>query len=249
MTEHNNTPGRESRHISLSQIGISGQQLIADSKAIIIGMGGIGCIAASYLASSGIGELFICDFDSVDKTNLGRQILYGPDDIGKSKVECGKEHLLRINPKVKIQSIEKKINQNELLNIRELHEAVILDCTDNFNSRFEINQYAVKHNRYLVSGSAIRFEGQIAVFGNNYIDSPCYECLYSQLDESLEDCSGSGVLSPIPGMIGSMMAIEAIKIITGIKINNTKLSLYDGISSEWTSIAIKKQEQCPTCGL
>tara|TARA_B100000959_G_scaffold41473_1_gene41582 strand:+ start:18295 stop:19044 length:750 start_codon:yes stop_codon:yes gene_type:complete len=249
MAEHSNTPRRESRNISLPQIGISGQQLIADSTVVIIGMGGIGCVAASYLASSGIGKLIICDFDSVDRTNLGRQILYGPDDIGKSKVDCGKGHLLRINPKVKIQAIEKRINQYELLNIKGIDQAVILDCTDNFNSRFEINQYAVKHNRYLVSGSAIRFEGQIAVFGDNYEDSPCYECLYSQLDESLEDCSGSGVLSPIPGMIGSMMAIEAIKIITGIKINNTKLSLYDGISSEWTSIKIKKKGQCPTCGL
>ncbi|MEC9416139.1 MAG: HesA/MoeB/ThiF family protein [Pseudomonadota bacterium] len=248
MTEHSDTPGRESRHLSLPQIGRSGQQLISNSSAVIIGMGGIGCVAASYLTSSGIGELFICDFDSVDETNLGRQILFRADDIGKSKVECGKEHLLRINPKVRIQSIEKKINQNELLNIKEPHKAVILDCTDNFNSRFEVNQYAVKHNRYLVSGSAIRFEGQIAVFGNNYKDSPCYECLYNQLDESLEDCSGNGVLSPIPGMIGSVMAIETIKIFTDIKINNTKLGLYDGISNEWTSINIKKYSNCAACG-
>ena len=247
MSQPNNSLGREARQISLPQIGIVGQEKLNNSVVVVIGMGGIGCIAASYLTSSGVGKIFICDFDSIDRTNLGRQILYNEKDIGRKKVFCGREKLIALNSKVNITAINERINQTVLSKIRGIENALFLDCTDNFSSRFEINRFAVDNNSYLITGSSIRFEGQICVFGNDYNQSSCYECLYSVDDESLDDCAGGGVLNPIPGMIGSLMAIEAIKIITGNKINNS-LKIYDGLSSEWKSVNISKNPKCEACG-
>ena len=247
MTDQSLKMGRESRHISLSQIGEQGQKLISDATILIVGMGGLGCASANYLNSSGIKKMFICDFDSIDATNLGRQVLFGPSDIGKQKVLIAKQQLEKINPKIDIKTINKKINQQELMRLDLVKNTIILDCSDNFNTRFEINKYCVKNNHYLVSGSAIRFEGQYAVFGDNYKKLPCYECLYSQNDESYEDCEGNGVLGPIPGMIGAMMAIETIKIICNIYTEKTQLNIYEGLSNEWRQINIKKSQDCPIC--
>ena len=238
---------RGARHLSLPQIGEKGQKLISNSTVLIIGMGGLGCASASYLNSSGIKKIIICDFDSVDATNLGRQILFGPSDIGKLKALIAKDHLEKINPEIDIQVITKKINKQELIATNLKKGTIILDCSDNFNTRFEVNEYCVKNNHYLVSGSAIRFEGQYAVFGNDYKTSSCYECLYDQQDESFEDCQGNGVLGPIPGMIGAMMAIETIKIICNIHTQKGQLNIYEGLSNEWHQINVKKRNNCSIC--
>ena len=247
MTEKIKVSGRDSRHNSLPQIGIEGQKKISNSVAVVVGMGGIGCIAASYLTSSNIGKIYVCDFDAVDESNLGRQILYNENDIGRKKSECSKRNLSKINSSIEIITVDKRIDEIELSKFTDMGNAIILDCTDNFGSRFEINKFAVNNNLYLVVGAAIRFEGQVSVFGNNYKISPCYNCLYQKDDETLEDCSGSGVLSPIPGIIGATMAAETMKIMAGMNIENNKLNIYDGLSNEWSSIKTKKWNQCPTC--
>lgn len=247
MTNQDLKMGRGARHISLPQIGEQGQKFIADATILIVGMGGLGCASASYLNSSGIKKMLLCDFDSIDATNLGRQILFGPSDIGKQKVLVAKQQLENINPAIDIQTINKKINRQELTALNLEKKTIILDCSDNFNTRFEINKYCVENNHYLVSGSAIRFEGQYVVFGDNYKKLPCYECLYNQNDESYEDCSGNGVLGPVPGMIGAMMAIETIKIICNIYTKKTQLNIYEGLSNEWRQINIKKRQDCPIC--
>ena len=249
MTEKIKVSGRDSRHNSLPQIGIEGQKKISNSVAVVVGMGGIGCIAASYLTSSNIGKIYVCDFDAVDESNLGRQILYNENDIGRKKSECSKRNLSKINSSIEIITVDKRIDEIELSKFTDMGNAIILDCTDNFGSRFEINKFAVNNNLYLVVGAAIRFEGQVSVFGNNYKISPCYNCLYQKDDETLEDCSGSGVLSPIPGIIGAIMAAETMKIMAGMNIENNKLNIYDGLSNEWSSIKTKKRNQCLTCSI
>ena len=247
MSDSTHLMQRGVRHISLPQNGEEGQQSIADATVLIIGMGGLGCAAASYLNSCGINKMIIADFDCIDASNLGRQILFGPDDVGESKIMIAKKRLIEINPATNIQALSLKINQQELELLELNNEVVILDCSDNFNTRFEINKYCVKHGHYLVSGSAIRFEGQYTVFGNDYNSQPCYECLYKPEDESLEDCQGNGVLGPIPGMIGAMMATETIKIICNIHAQNTQLNIYEGIANEWRQINIKKSNNCSIC--
>ena len=249
MTEKIKVSGRDSRHNSLPQIGIEGQKKISNSVAVVVGMGGIGCIAASFLTSSNIGKIYVCDFDAVDESNLGRQILYNENDIGRKKSECSKRNLSKINSSIEIITVDKRIDEIELSKFTDMGNAIILDCTDNFGSRFEINKFAVNNNLYLVVGAAIRFEGQVSVFGNNYKISPCYNCLYQKDDETLEDCSGSGVLSPIPGIIGATMAAETMKIMAGMNIENNKLNIYDGLSNEWSSIKTKKRNQCLTCSI
>ncbi len=241
-------PGRAARHIALPQIGDQGQERIASSTALLIGLGGIGCAAASYLASSGVGHLILCDFDTVDATNLGRQVLYGPDDIGKLKANRAVARLAAMNPDIRLTGITDRLSNNALTEAVSQSD-IVLDGCDNFATRFQVNDACVKSSRYLVSGAAIRFEGQIAVFGPDYSKSPCYRCLYQEADESLDSCAGNGVLAPIPGVIGTMMAVEALKQIAGIqKTEAGQLSLYDAMSAKWQQLAIKKRTDCPACG-
>ena len=208
---------RSSRHIALPQIGAEGQARIEKGTVLIIGVGGIGCAAASYLASAGTGHLLLCDFDTVDETNLGRQILYGPEDIGKLKVRSAASRLASMNPDVRLTEIPERLSGEALLEAVARAD-VVLDGCDNFATRFQVNAAAVRKSTRLVSGAAIRFEGQLAVFGADYSLSPCYRCLYREADESLESCSGNGVLSPVPGVIGCMMATEALKLLAGIRV-------------------------------
>jgi adenylyltransferase/sulfurtransferase len=218
---------RSARHIALPQIGEDGQARIASSTALIIGLGGIGCASASYLASAGVGQLLLCDFDTVDETNLARQTLYGPADVGQLKAVRAASRLAAMEA----------VSQSD----------IVLDCCDNFATRFQINEAVVARERTLISGAAIRFEGQIAVFGPDYGKSPCYRCLYIESDESLDSCAGNGVLAPVPAVIGTMMAVEVLKSLAGIAAEFGKLSIYDAMSSEWQKLAIKKRRKCPTC--
>jgi adenylyltransferase/sulfurtransferase len=237
-------PGRSARHIALPQIGEEGQQSIESSAALIIGLGGIGCATASYLASSGVGHLLLCDFDTVDATNLGRQVLYGPADIGKLKANAAVTKLAAMNPDIRLTGITDRLSDDPLIEA-VLQSDVVLDGCDNFATRFQVNDACVASNRCLISGSAIRFEGQIAVFGPDYSTSPCYRCLYQEADESLDNCTGNGVLAPVPGVIGTMMAVEALKFLSGV--TGTKpgqLTLYDALSGQWRQVDIKKRTDC-----
>ncbi len=241
------TASRHARHFALAQIGRDGQERIARGSALLIGAGGIGCAAASYLVSSGVGHLYLCDFDTVDSSNLDRQMLYGPADVGQPKADCAAHRLRRINPDVEITAIAKRLDDAELDDaVRKVD--VVLDGCDNFATRFQVNGACVAAGCSLISGAAIRLEGQLAVFGPDYAESPCYRCLYQEADESLEDCAGNGVLAPIPGVVGTLMAVEALKHLAGIASPRGVLRLYEGVSGDFRSVSIAKRSDCETCG-
>jgi len=238
---------RAARHVALPQVGIDGQQAIEAGTALVVGLGGIGCATASYLASSGIGQLILCDFDTVDASNLGRQILYGPADIGELKAQRAAAALHRINPDVKLTMVTERMDDAKLAGTIAVSD-VVLDATDNFATRFQINEACVASSCCLISGAAIRLEAQLAVFGPDFGTSPCYRCLYTAADESMEDCAGNGVLASVPGMIGTAMATEALKFLAGIEPVVGRLSLYEGLSGDWRQVQIPKRDDCPVCG-
>ena len=237
---------RHARHIALAQVGESGQKRISESSALVIGVGGIGCAAASYLASSGVGHIILNDFDTVDETNLGRQVLFGPDDVGKPKAATAATRLSALNPDIRISILDKRLDPAALATTIA-NVDIVLDGSDNFATRFLVNDACVSCDRCLVSGSAIRLEGQIAVFGPGYDVSPCYRCLYEDADESLENCAGNGVLAAVPGVIGTMMAVEALKHLAGVKSPRGQLQLYDAGSGSFRSITVAKRKGCPSC--
>ena len=237
---------RAARQIALKQIGAEGQARISSSTILIIGLGGIGCAAASYLACAGVGQLLLCDFDTIDATNLGRQTLYGPADIGQFKAVRAASRLAAMNPDVRLTEIPDRLSDAAMAEAIDQAD-IVLDGCDNFSTRFQANAAAVTCSTRLVSGAAIRFEGQIAVFGPDYSVSPCYRCLYQEADETLENCAGNGVLGPVPGTIGCMMAVEALKSIAGIAFKPGKLNLYDALAGEWRSVSVRKRTNCPTC--
>ena len=240
-------PGRAARHIALPQIGDEGQERIASSTALLIGLGGIGCATAGYLASSGVGHLILCDFDTVDATNLGRQVLYGPADIGELKADRAVARLAEMNPDIRLTGITERLSDHALTEAMQQAD-IVLDGCDNFATRFQVNDSCVQNNRCLISGAAIRFEGQVVVFGPDYSESPCYRCLYQEADESLDNCVGNGVLAAVPGVIGSMMAVEALKRFAGVEETESgKLNLYDAMQGAWQQITVKKRSSCPVC--
>ena len=241
-----NTLSRDARHLALPQVGEDGQRRISASTALLIGVGGIGCAAATYLASSGIGRLVLCDFDTVDETNLGRQVLYGPGNIGELKSDVAAARLRKVNPAVEVVSIPEKL-ADEALTEAVAQADVVLDGCDNFSTRFQVNDACVAAGRRLIAGSAIRFEGQLAVFGPDYSVSPCYRCLYVEADESLGNCAGNGVLAPVPGVVGTMMAAEALKFVAGVSAEAPILRLYDAAATEFHHLSVRKRDDCPAC--
>jgi molybdopterin-synthase adenylyltransferase len=246
MASNHSESGRDARHLALEQVGAKGQARIAAGSALLIGAGGIGCAAAQYLVSSGVGRVVICDFDSVDATNLGCQVLYGPEDVGESKVNIAGSRLADTNPDVEVTLIDSRMDDAQMADAVAGVD-VVLDGSDNFSTRFQVNDACVAAGRRLVSGAAIRLEGQLAVFGPDYSKSPCYRCLYSEADESLENCAGNGVLAPVPAVIGTLMAVETLKILAGNDVKTGVLNLYDAQASEFHSVAINKRSDCPTC--
>ncbi|WP_428099862.1 HesA/MoeB/ThiF family protein [Candidatus Rariloculus sp.] len=237
---------RYARHVALVEVGEQGQARLAQSTIVIVGLGGLGCPAAQFLATSGIGRLVLNDFDRVDETNLPRQILFGPDDVGELKVEAAGRRLKQLNPDIEITCLADRLNDSALAAVVAGADAV-LDCTDNFTARLAINGACVSARVPLVSGAAIRFEGQIAVF-SNASGGPCYRCVYDDEDEWLGTCQGNGVLAPVPGVIGAMMATETLGLAIGMKSAlDGKLLLWDAIPADWQRIAIKPNPDCPTC--
>jgi adenylyltransferase/sulfurtransferase len=238
---------RDARHMALAQVGAQGQERIAAGSALVVGVGGLGCAAATYLASAGVGELFLLDFDTVDASNLGRQVLFGPADIGSAKAAVAADRLAQQNPGIRIRPLADRLDASALKDAVAKVD-VVLDCTDNFATRFQVNDACVDTGRCLVSGSAIRFEGQLAVFGPDYSASPCYRCLYTEADESLLDCAGNGVFAPVPGVIGTMMAVEALKHLARLESPRGVLSLYEAGSGSFHTVKIPRRPDCPACG-
>jgi adenylyltransferase/sulfurtransferase len=237
---------RYARQIALAEIGPQGQRKIAAARALIVGLGGLGCPAAQYLASSGMGGLVLNDFDRVDESNLPRQILFAPQDVGALKVEAARRRLLTMNPAVDVECLTERLDAAQL---RAAVESVnvVLDCTDNFTVRQAINAACVAAGVVLVSGAAVRLEGQIAVFPNRG-EGPCYRCIYNDEDEWLGNCQGNGVLAPVPGVIGAMMAVETLRIATGARSAlESRLLLWDATFGQWQAVAIRPDPQCPVC--
>ena len=213
---------------------------------MLIGAGGIGCASATYLAASGVGHLIIADFDTIVITNLGRQVLYTPNDVGELKAEIAANRLRTMNPDIKLSAITQRLEGDALAEAVRTSD-VVLDGCDNFATRFQVNDACVTAGRRLISGSAIRLEGQLAIFGPDFNITPCYRCLYAEADESLDSCAGNGVLSPVPAVIGAMMAVEALKYFAGIDSKPSILRLYDAAATEFQSLKIQKRKDCPAC--
>lgn len=239
---------RYSRQIMLPQVDIKGQEQLLSARVLIIGAGGLGSPAAMYLAAAGVGHLVIADHDVVDLSNLQRQLLHHDSDIGRSKVESAQESLTTINPDIQVTAIAQKLHGEAL--DREIRQAsVVLDCSDNFATRFAVNRACVARRTPLVSGAAIRMEGQVAVFDSRAANSPCYHCLYKEGEEEDQTCSGNGVLSPVVGIIGSLQALEALKVILAIgETLAGRLVIFDGLRHEWRTLTLKADADCTVCG-
>lgn len=239
---------RYSRQIMLPQCDIHGQEKLLAAHVLIIGAGGLGCPAAMYLAAAGIGQITVYDDDVVELSNLQRQIAHHTDDIGSDKVISTQQTLNSLNPEVKVTAIKQRLQGQAL--IQAVTQAdVVLDCSDNFSTRFAINKACVVAQKPLVSGAAIRIEGQVAVFTPGENDSPCYNCLYQETGEDLQNCATNGVLAPITAIIGSMQALEAMKIVMGIgETLSGRLLLIDGLTMDIDTMMLRKNPKCPTCG-
>ncbi len=238
---------RYSRQIMLPQIDIIGQKKLLAAHALIIGAGGLGSPAAMYLAAAGVGTISLYDDDTVDLSNLQRQIAHCTDDIGMDKVISTQQTLNKLNPECQVNAVKQRL-AGEQLDLAVMAADVVLDCSDNFATRFAINSACVKQQKTLVSGAAIRFEGQVAVFTPHDNNSPCYNCLYQNDGEEAQNCATNGVISPITGIVGSIQALEAIKLIVGIGDTLTgRLLLIDGLTMEFNTLKLRKNPLCPTC--
>ncbi|MCQ9379597.1 molybdopterin-synthase adenylyltransferase MoeB [Methyloversatilis sp. XJ19-49] len=240
---------RYSRHILLDPIGIEGQDRLLASRALIVGAGGLGCPAALYMAAAGVGTLVIVDDDEVDLTNLQRQVLHRQHSVGQAKVESARESLHDINPGIEVIALKTRLAGDAL---REQVEAadVVLDCSDNFATRHAINRACVAARTPLVSGAAIRFDGQVSVFDSRDADAPCYHCLFPEGGDADEvRCAVMGVFAPLTGIIGTMQAAEALKLLahTGRSLAG-RLLLLDALGMEWRSITLPRDPACEVCG-
>ena len=240
---------RYSRHILLPEIGIEGQQKLLNAHALIIGVGGLGSPAALFLAASGIGTLTLCDSDTVDLTNLQRQILHRTSSIGTAKVESARISLAEINPEVHVVTLNEHVDQTRLPELAAQAD-VVLDCSDNFATRYALNQICVQLKKPLVSGATTRFDGQATVFDLRRKDSPCYHCLYPEQAEAEETrCAVMGVFAPLVGIIGSIQAAEALKLLLDIGTSlSGKLLVMDALHMELRTVMLNKDNACPICG-
>lgn len=239
---------RYSRHLLLDQIGIEGQERILAGRALVIGAGGLGSPAALYLASAGVGHLTLADGDTVDLTNLQRQILHTQQRVGQHKALSGRTALAEVNPEVQVEAITERLT-GEALEAAIAAADVVLDCCDNFATRHAVNRACVRHCTPLVSGAAIRFDGQLSVFDPRRADSPCYHCLFPE-GEDVEEvrCAVMGVFAPLTGIIGSMQAAEALKLLAGCgEPAIGRLLLLDGLSMEWRSVKFRRDPECAVC--
>ena len=239
---------RYSRQIMLPLCDIDGQQKLLAAKVLIVGAGGLGSPASIYLAAAGVGTITIYDDDAVDLSNLQRQIAHHTPDIGMDKVISSRQTLNKINPDVDVIAVKQRLAGDQL--DKEVNKAdVVLDCSDNFATRFAVNKACVKHQTPLVSGAAIRFEGQVSVFTPGKNNSPCYNCLYHSDGEEPQNCATNGVIAAITGIIGSIQALETIKLIIDRGETLTgRLLLVDGLTMEFNTMNLRKNPACPSCG-
>ena len=240
---------RYSRHILLPKIGYEGQEKLTKSHVLIVGAGGLGSPAALYCAASGVGKLTICDFDIVDLTNLQRQIIHTTQSVGNNKAVSAQQTIYEINPEVIVQTVQQKSSESEFKILAEQAD-VVIDCSDNFATRYALNRVCLQLKKPLVSGAAIGFEGQISVFDFRHEASPCYQCLFPDTGEESDlRCATNGVFAPLVGMIGTTQAAEALKLIMNIgKSLQGRLLLLDTLAMEWRTIKLARDPKCAECG-
>jgi len=235
---------RYARHLVLRELGGPGQQKLKGASALIVGAGGLGSPAALYLAAAGVGALFVADPDVVDRSNLQRQVLYAEDDVGRPKAEAAADRLAALNPHIFVAGYNGAFNASTA---DELCEGVdlVLDGTDDFGVRFEVNAACVRHGKPLISGAIGRWTGQVGVFGRR----PCYRCLVPEVPPEAETCVAVGVVGALAGVVGSMMALEAIKLIVGAgEPLGGRLLIYDALSAETRTVKVGADPECPVCG-
>jgi molybdopterin/thiamine biosynthesis adenylyltransferase len=240
---------RYSRHILLDEIGIEGQQRLLEGRALVIGAGGLGSPALLYLGTAGVGHITVVDHDTVDLTNLQRQIAHDMARIGMPKAQSAAQRIAAINPEPVVRALVERADAERLdALVREAD--VVLDCSDNFATRHAVNRACVAHRRPLVAGAAIRFEAQLSVYDVREANSPCYACLFPE-DAAFEDvaCSTMGVFAPLVGIVGSLQAAEALKLLAGVGPSLAgRLQMLDGRSMEWTEIRLARRPDCAVCG-
>ncbi len=239
---------RYARHILLDEFGIEGQEKLLASTALVVGAGGLGSPAAMYLASAGVGTIILADHDTVEISNLQRQILHQTSRLGALKAESGRDTLLALNPEITVEIRTVRL-AGDMLDAQIAQVDVVLDCTDNFATRHAINRACVKHNKPLVSGAAIRFEGQISVFDPRDATAPCYHCLFPEAEDlEAATCASTGVFSPLVGIIGSMQAAEALKVLSHVGQSlKGQLLILDAFEMDWHRVRVKRDPGCPVC--
>lgn len=239
---------RYSRQILLKQVDVGGQLKLKQSRVLIVGLGGLGSPVALYLAAAGVGELHLADFDTVDTTNLHRQILHDSSSVGRTKVDSAVERLEALNPLVKLVPLHAVLDADSLVSAVAAVD-LVLDCTDNFAIREAVNAACVAAKKPLVSGAAIRLEGQLSVFDPRVASSPCYHCLYGHGSEAELTCSEAGVAGPLVGLVGSLQALEALKLLAGFGEPLVgRLLLIDAVTSRFRELKVKRDPACAVCG-
>ena len=240
---------RYSRHLLLPQIDVEGQTRLMNARILVVGLGGLGSAAAMYLASAGVGVLYLNDFDRVEISNLQRQILHDTPSLGLPKTESAQRRLKALNPDVKLSALEGALSERELRDLAAKID-LIVDCSDNFATRFLLNRISVEHRIPLVSGAVIRFEGQLVVFNPRNPQSPCYNCLYPDDASHDASCGRNGVIASLPGIVGAMQALEATKLLALPDYHPEGfLYLFDAMTMDWHRLRLERNPQCKICGL
>lgn len=238
---------RYSRQIMLPGLDLEGQERLLGSRALIVGMGGLGSPAALYLAAAGLGTLVLADFDRVELTNLQRQIIYATSDVGRAKTDSARERIAALNPGIRVETVDARLEPE---NLRSLVRGVdiVLDGSDNFATRFAVNAACVAGRRPLVSAAVIGMDGQLAVFRPDLDGSPCYRCVYADTGEEAQSCSETGVLGPLTGVLGSLQAVETVKVLTGLgEPLNGRLLVVDALTQTWRRLNLRRDPACPVC--
>lgn len=240
---------RYSRHILLDELGIEGQSRLLDAHALVIGAGGLGSPVVLYLAAAGVGRLTVCDGDAVDLTNLQRQIAHDTAAIGRNKAESAAASARRINPEVEVEAVTRRVDGADLEGL-VAQAQVVVDASDNFATRHAVNRACVAAAKPLVSGAAVRFDGQVAVFDVRRPDGPCYHCLFPEGGQPDEmRCAENGVFAPLVGIIGTIQAAETLKLLAGIGTPlSGRLLLLNALDMGWRSIRVPRDPACPVCG-
>jgi molybdopterin/thiamine biosynthesis adenylyltransferase len=238
---------RYSRQVVLREVGVNGQQVLRDSAVLVIGLGGLGSAASLYLAGAGVGRLLIADRDRVDASNLQRQVLYRGSDVGRSKTEAARAQLAALDPSVQVQVFEGRLEPARL-QAMVAGADVVLDCTDNFPTRFAINAECVRARKPLVSGAAIRFDGQLGVFDPRRSDGACYACVFPQAGAAQETCEEAGILGPVVGTVGSLQALAALKLLLGRNDDVNRLRIWNALAMTWRTVTMTRDPGCAVCG-